>query len=108
MKRVSMDGIQGCHSVESRVATRLESIRPWDALSSPIGGPQAHDKPMGKVSSSSLSFTRQRSGHAGVARGLFERVHQAFPWLGGRIFVLLVLGPASNRTVSVLPQLLML
>ncbi len=93
MKRVSVwTAYRGCHSVESRVATRLESIKPWDALSSPWVGPQAHDKLIGKVSPSSLSCTRQPSGHAGVARGLFERVHQAFPGSAGEFLSYLFSG----------------
>jgi hypothetical protein len=103
-----MNGIQGSHSVESGVATRLESIKPWDALSSPW----VDRRPMTNSLERFLNRASASQGNPQVTlawpQGLFERVHQAFPGSAGEFLPYLFSGPASNRTVSVLPQRLML
>jgi hypothetical protein len=87
-----MDGIQGVSLRRKSRGNPFGIKKILGCAFIPTGGPQAHDKLIGKVSPSSLSFTRQPSGHAGRGPMVVRAGTSGIPWLGGRIFVLLVLG----------------
>src|SRR5258708_12659570 len=102
-----MDGIQGRALRRKSRGNPVGINKTLGCAFIPMGGPQAHDQLIGKVSQSVSASQSNPQVTLAWSEGC-SRGTSGIPWFGGRIFALLVLGPASNRTVLVLPQMLML